>query len=143
MLNFTMVGHFAGHNGVDIFDAEMRSEEELEEFLAFEASVLPVRVLGFPFCHTFITGKDDPRKHSDDEAVMAQFAHEAAVAGVDGRRHSTQVTDVIVERVPIDMVDLVAFRDITDKGAVFHFGEVFIAIIARKFQIRFVSSCSL
>ena len=138
-----MVGHFAGHNGVDIFDAEMRSDEELEEFLAFEASVLPVRVLGFPFCHTFVAGKDDTRKHSDDESVMAKFAHKAGIAAVNMSWHGTQVTDVIVERVPIDMVDLVAFRDITDKGAVFHFGEVFTAIIARKFQIRFVSSCSL
>ena len=135
MLNFTMVGHFAGHNGVDIFDAEMGTEEELEEFLAFEALVLLPCVLGFPFCHTFVAGKDDTRKHSDDEAVVAQLAHEAGVAGVDGRRHGTQVADGIVERVPIDMVYLVAFRDIADKGAVLDFGEKFITVRARKFQI--------
>ena len=130
-----MLVHFAGHNGVDIFDAEIRTDKELEEFLAFEASVLPLRVLVFPFCHTFVASKDDTRKHSDDEAVMAKFAHKAGVAAVDMSWHGTQVTDGIVERVAVDMVYLVAFRDIADKGAVLDFGEKFIAIITRKFQI--------
>ena len=138
-----MVGHFAGHNGVDIFDAEMGTEEELEKFLAFEASVLPVRVLVFPFCHALVAGKDDAGEHSDDEAIVAQFTHKAAVAGVDSRRHGSQVTDGIVERVAIDMVYLEAFRDIANKGAVLNFGEKFIAASARKCQILLVSSCSL
>ncbi len=130
-----MLVHFSGHNGVDIFDAEIRSDEDLQEFLAFEASVLPVRVLVFPFCHTFVAVKDDPGEHSDDEAVVAQFAHEAAVATIDSIRYSSQVADGIVERVAVDMVDDEAFRDIADKGAVLDFGEKFIAIITRKFQI--------
>ena len=113
----------------------MRSDEELEKCFAFEVAVLPLRVLGFPFCHTFVAVKDDTRKHSDDEAVMAKFAHKAGISVVYMSRHSSQVTDVIVERVAVDMVDLVAFRDIADKGAVLDFGEKFIAASARKFQI--------
>ena len=137
-----MLVHFAGHNGFDIFDAEMGSDEDLEKFLAFEALVLPVLVLVFPFCHTFVAVKDDTRKHSNDEAVVSEFAHEATVAAVDMSWHGTQVTDGIVERVAVDMVYLVAFRDIANKGAVLDFGEDFTAVIARKCQISSVSSCS-
>lgn len=102
--------------GVD--DGESRSEEDTEKFVLFEARVLPQRVRGFPLRHAFVALKDDTGEHSDDDAVIAEFAHETAVAIVDGARHSSEVTDVVVEGVAIDMVDGVSFGDRSDEGEI-------------------------
>ena len=111
--------------GVD--DGESRAEEDAEKIVLFEARVLPLRVRCFPFRHAFVAFKDDTGEHSDDDAFVAEFAEEAAVAIVDGARYCSEVADVVVEGVSVDMVDGFSRFNLTFEGEVLKACEEHIA----------------
>ena len=109
MLTLLMAGDVEIHEGVWVGDDEGRTDEDTEEFVAGEALVLPMRVGGFPFRHAGIALEDDAGVHGNDDAFVAEFAEEATVAVVDGTRYSTEVMDVVVKRVAVDVVDDLSF----------------------------------
>ncbi len=109
-----MAGHFVAHDvvGGTRVDAKVWTKEELEEFGAGEALILPLCVQGFPFSHAFVAHEDDVGVvHSDVDALVAEFAHEAAVAVVDGSRYSTEVPDGVIKGVAVDVVNGEAERN--------------------------------
>ena len=124
-----MTGDFEIHEGVGVGDDEGRTDEDTEEFVAGEALVLPMRVGGFPLCHPLEAFEDDAGVHRDVDAVVAEFAEEAAIATVDGTRNGTEVADVVVEGVAVDVVDGVASRDIAFEGQVLKTSEKHIATL--------------
>ena len=131
-----MVGHFGEHDvvGGARVDAVIRSEEDLEEIGAGETIVLRLRVGGFKFSHAFVALEDDIRMiHSDIDALVAEFAHEAAVTVVDGSRYSAEVPDGVVERITVDMVDGVALGDRSDESEVLKAGEVHVTVLRSQF----------
>ncbi len=102
-----MVGHFGEHDvvGGTRVDRVVGTKEELEELGAGEVIILRLRVGGFPFSHTSVALEDEVGVvHGDVDALVAEFAHEAAVAIIYLIGGTTEVTDVIVEGVSIDMV---------------------------------------
>lgn len=113
-----MAGDFEIHEGVGVGDDEGWAYKDAEELVAGEACVLPRCVGGFPFGHALEAFEDDAGVHGNDDAVVAEFAEEAAVAEVDRTRYSTKVADVVIERVAVDMVDDVACRDLAFEGKV-------------------------
>ena len=124
-----MAGDVEIHEGVGVGDDEGRADKDTEEFVAGEALVLPIRVGGFPFSHPLEALEDDAGVHRDDDAVVTEFAEEAAVAVVNGARHGTEVADVVVEMVAIYMVDGVAGGDIAFEGQVLKTSEKHIATL--------------
>ena len=99
-------------NDVGFDDSEFRTDEDLEEFVAVFLSklvVLPFSVRGFPFRHTLVAFEDDAGEHSDIDAVVSELAHKTAVTTIDGIRYGTKITDVIVKRVSVDVIDGEAF----------------------------------
>ena len=92
--------------------------------------------MGSPDSHVFIASKDDCVRISRYvDAVIAEFAHEAAVPIVDSSWHSAQVVNVVVERVAVDVVDDVTFWNRTNKGEVLKAGKEHVAVSTAKFQI--------
>ena len=131
-----MVGHFGEHDvvGGARVDAKVGTKEDLKEIGAGEAIVLPLFVNGFPFSHAFVAHEDEIRMiHSDVDALVAEFAHEAAVAVVDGSRYSTEVPDGVVKRVAVDVVNGFAFGDFADEGEVLKAGEVHVTVLRSQF----------
>ena len=116
MLTLLMAGDVAVHEGVGVGDGEGGTDEDTEKFVAGETLVLPMRVGGFPLCHPLVALEDDAGVHGNDDAFVAEFAEEAAVTEVDSRGYSTEVADVVVKRVTVDMVDDVACRDLAFEG---------------------------
>ena len=108
-----MAGDFEIHEGVWVGDGEGRADEDTEEFVAGEAIVLPFCVRSFPFCHPLEAFEDDAGVHGNVDAVVAELAEEAAIATVDGTRNGTEVADVVVEGVAVDVVDGIAGWDQT------------------------------
>ena len=109
-----MTGHFGEHDfvgGTRVND-EVVTEKDLEEFGAGETSILPLRMCLFPFRHAFVAFEDDARVHSDADAVVTEFLKEAPVAVVNRTRYHTEVTDVVIEGVTVDMVNGVTGRDV-------------------------------
>ena len=129
MLTLLMAGDFEIHEGSTVHYLELRTDEDTEEFVAGETIVLPLRVGGFPFCHPLEAFEDDAGVHRDNDAVVTEFAEEAAVAVVNGARHGTEVADVVVEMVAIYMVDGVAGGDIAFEGQVLKTSEKHIATL--------------
>ena len=113
-----MTGDFEIHEGVGVGDGEGRTDEDTEELVAGEALVLPFFVRGFPLRHALKTFEDEAGVMGNDDAVVAELAEEASVSEVDGRGYSTEVADVVVERVAVNMVDGVACRDLAFEGEV-------------------------
>ena len=118
MLTLLMAGDVEIHEGSTVHYLELRTDEDTEEFVAGETIVLPRCVGGFPFCHPLEAFEDDAGVHGNVDAVVAEFAEEAAIATVDGTRNGTEVADVVVEGVAVDMVDGVACRDLAFEGKV-------------------------
>ncbi len=90
-LDFLVVGHFGEHDvvGGTRVDAEVGTKEELEEFGASEAFVLPLCVQGFPFSHAFVAHEDDVGVvHGNVDALVAEFPEKAAVTEIDLRGDS-------------------------------------------------------
>ena len=116
MLTLLMAGDIEIHEGVGVGDGEGRTDKDTEEFVAGETLVLPMRVGGFPLCHPLVALEDDAGVHRDDDAVVTELAEETTIAVVDGTRYSTEVADVVVEGVAVDMVDDVACRDLAFEG---------------------------
>ena len=109
-----MTGHFGEHDfvgGTRVND-KVVTKKDLEEFGAGELHVLPLFVNGFPFSHAFVAFEDDARVHSDINAMVAEFPKEAAVAVVNRTRYHTEVTDVVIEGVTVDMVNGETGRDV-------------------------------
>ena len=117
-LKLAVAGDVEIHEGAGVGDGERRTDKDTEEFIAGEAIVLPTFVGGFPFCHALEALEDDTGVHSNDDAVVAELAEEASVATVDSRGYSTEVADVVVKRVAVDVVDGVASRDLAFEGQV-------------------------
>ena len=113
-----MAGDVEIHEGVGVGDGEGRTDEDTEELVAGEAIVLSMRVGGFPLSHALEAFEDDAGVHGNDDAFVAEFAEEASVATVDGYQYSTEVADVVVERVAVDMVDGATGRDLAFEGQV-------------------------
>ena len=129
MLTLLMAGDIEIHEGVGVGDGEGRTDKDAEEFVAGEALVLPMRVGGFPFSHPLEAVEDDAGVHGNDDAVVTEFAEEAAVAVVNGARHGTEIADVVVEMVAIYMVDSVAGWDLAFEGQVLKTSEKHIATL--------------
>ena len=72
--------------GRDIDDLELGTNEDTEEFLTAEVSILPYRMGLFPLRHACVAFEDDAGEHSDIIAVIAEFTHKAGVAIVDSTR---------------------------------------------------------
>ena len=128
-----MMGHFGEHDvvGGTRVDAEVGSEEDLEEIGAGEAIVLPLCVQGFPFSHAFVAHEDDVGVvHGNVDALVAEFLEKAAVAVVDGSRYSTEVPDGVIEGVAVDMIDSAAFGNRSDESEVLKAGKEHITIRA-------------
>ena len=123
ILTLLMTGDVEVHEGAGVGDGERRTDKDTEEFVAGETLVLPMRVGGFPLCHPLVALEDDAGVHGNDDAVVAEFAEEAAVATVDGYQYSTEVADVVVERVAVDMVDGATGRDLAFEGQVLYAGK--------------------
>ena len=113
-----MAGDVEIHEGVGVGDGEGRTYKDTEELVAVETLVLPTCVRVFPFGHPLVALEDDAGEHGNDDAVVAEFAEEASVAVVDGTWYSTEVVDVVVKRVSVDMVDGVAFGDQAFEGKI-------------------------
>ena len=113
MLTLLMTGDVEIHEGVGVGDDEGRTDEDTEEFVAGEALVLPMRVGGFPLCHPLEAFEDDAGVHGNDDAVVAELTEEASITTVDGTRNGTEVADVVVEGVAVDVVDGVSGGDQT------------------------------
>ena len=131
-----VVGHFVTHDfvGGTRVDAEVGTKEDLEEIGAGETIVLPLFVNGFPFSHAFVAFEDEIRMiHSDVDALVAEFAHEAAVAVVDGSRYSAKVPDGVIKGVSVDVVNGTSFRDFADEGEVLKAGEVHVTVLRSQF----------
>ncbi len=79
----------------------------------------------FPLSHPLVALEDDAGVHGNDDAVVAEFAEEASVPRVDGLRYGTEVADVVVEGIAVDMVDGIASRDLAFEGKVLKAGEVY------------------
>ena len=90
---------------------------------------------GFPLRHALEAFEDDAGVMGNDDAVVAELAEEASVSEVDGRGYSTEVADVVVERVAVDMVDGVACRDLAFEGDVLYAGEVYRPMFSAKAEI--------
>ena len=99
-------------------DAETVADEEKKEILAGELIVLPLFVCGFELGHAFVSFEDDAGVHPDVDAMIPEFAQEAAVTSVDGVLYSSQVVDVVVEGVPVDMVNDEALRNVASESEV-------------------------
>ena len=127
-----MAGDVEIHEGVGVGDGEGRTDKDAEELVAGETLVLPTRVGCFPFSHPLEALEDDAGVMGDDDAFVAEFFEEAAIATVDRIRYSTEVMDVVVERVSVDMVDGVAFGDQAFEGQVLKAGEVHTAVTPTK-----------
>ncbi len=113
-----MTGDIEIHEEIWVGDGEGRTDEDTEELVAGETLVLPTCVRGFPLRHAGVAVDDDAGVHGNVDAVVAELAEEAAIAGVDGRGYSTEVADVVVEGVAVDVVDGVACRDVAFEGEV-------------------------
>ena len=113
MLTLLMAGDFEIHEGVGVGDGEVRTDKDAEEFVAGETLVLPLLVRSFPLSHPLEAFEDDAGVHGNVDAVVAEFAEEAAIATVDGTRNGTEVADVVVEGVAVDVVDGVSGGDQT------------------------------
>ena len=114
-----MTGDVEIHESVGVGDGEGRTDEDTEELVAGETLVLPFFVRGFPFRHALEAFEDDAGVMGDDDAVVAELAEEATIATIDRIRYGTEVADVVVERVAVDMVDSVACGDLAFEGKVF------------------------
>ena len=108
-----MAGDIEIHEEIWVGDGEVRTDKDAEEFVAGETLVLPLLMRGFPFCHPLVAVEDDAGVHGNVDAVVAEFAEEAAIATVDGTRNGTEVADVVVEGVAVDVVDGVSGGDQT------------------------------
>ena len=111
-LDLTIAVDVEIHEDGGVDDGEGWSDEDTKEFVAGEAFVLPFGVRGFVLCHTLVALEDDAGEHRDVDAVVAEFFHETAVAAVDSFWYHTEVTDVVVEGVAVDMVNGVTGRDV-------------------------------
>lgn len=127
-----MMGDIVLHEDVRINDGEGRTDKDTEEIFACETFVLPSGVGRFPFSHTCIAFEDDAGVHGNDDAVVTEFAEETSVAVVDGSRYGTEVIDVVVEGVTVDMVDCETGRDLSFEGEVLKAGEVHITVFSAK-----------
>ena len=116
------------HKDGGVNDFESGTYEDTEEVVFLEFFVLPPCVGGFPFCHTLVAFEDNAGEYSDVDAVVTELAHKAAVAEVDSFWYHTEVADVVIERVAVDMVNGVTGRDVAFKGDVFEAGEEHVAI---------------
>ena len=116
MLTLLMAGDVEIHEGSTVHYLELRTDEDTEEFVAGETIVLPLRVGGFPFCHPLEAFEDDAGVHRDNDAVVTEFAEETTIATIDRIRYGTEVVDVVIESVSVDMVDGAALRDLAFKG---------------------------
>ena len=130
-----MVTKIEIHDNVRVYDGESRSDEDTYEFVASEISVLPLCMLVFPSCHTFVSFDDNAGEQSDVDAVVAELAQETAVATVDFTWHGTEVSYIIVEGIAVDMVDDVTIGDRTDEGEILKACEVHRAIPTTERQI--------
>ena len=113
-----MAGDFEIHEGVGVGDDEGRAYKDTEELVAGEAIVLPFSVRSFPLRHPLVAFEDDTEVHRDDDAIVAEFAEEASITEVDSRGHGTEIADVVVEGIAVDMVDGIAFGDQAFEGQV-------------------------
>ena len=118
-----MAGDFEIHEGVGVGDGEGRTDEDAEEFVVGETIVLSMRVGGFPLSHPLEAFEDDAGVHRDDDAFVAELTEEASIATVDGRGHGTEIADVVVEGIAVDMVDGIAGRDLAFEGQVLQAGK--------------------
>ena len=130
-----MTGDFEIHESVGVGDDEGRAYKDTEEFVAGEALVLP-RCMGcFPLRHALEAFEDDAGVMGDDDAVVTELAEEATIATIDRIRYGTDVADVVVERVAVDVVDGVACRDLAFEGDVLYAGEVYRPMFSAKAEI--------
>ena len=113
-----MAGEIEIHDDVGIHDGVSWTHKDTKEGLPFELAVLPFCVLGFPYRHAFVTFEDDAGEISDVVAVVTKFAHEAAVATVDSVRYCSQVEDVVIEGVAVDVINGVAFGDRSEESEI-------------------------
>ena len=113
-----MAGDFEIHEGVGVGDDEGRAYKDTEEFVAGEAIVLPFFVRGFPLRHALEAFEDDAGVHGNVDAVVTELAEEATIATIDRIRYGTEVADVVVKRVAVDVVDGVACRDVAFEGEI-------------------------
>ena len=113
-----MTGDIEIHEVVGVGDGEGGTDEDTEELVAGEALVLP-RCMGcFPLRHALEAFEDDAGVHGNVDAVVAELAEEAAIATIDRIRYGTDVADVVVKRVAVDVVDGVACRDVAFEGEI-------------------------
>ena len=123
MLTLLMAGDFEGHDGSTVHYLELRTDKDAEELVAGETLVLPLLMRGFPFCHPLEALDDDAGVMGDDDAVVAEFAEEASIATVDGTRNGTEVADVVIEGVAVDVVDGIAGGDLAFESEVLKAGK--------------------
>ena len=113
-----MAGDVEIHEGSTVHYPELRTDEDTEEFVAGKTAVVIFGVGGFPFSHPLVAFEDDTEVHRDDDAIVAEFAEEASITEVDSRGHGTEIADVVVEGIAVDMVDGIAFGDQAFEGQV-------------------------
>ena len=118
-----------------VYDGEGRTEEETHEVIAGETFVLPPRVGAFEFRHTDVVRKEAATELGGFDTFVTQFAQEATVSLVDSRRYRSEIVDRIVHGVSVDMVDLEARWDGTDKGDILDISKVFMSMPTVEFQI--------
>ena len=128
-----MTGHFVAHDvvGGASVNAEVASEEDLEEIGVGEAFVLPLCVRLFETRHAFVAHEDDVGVvHGNVDALVAEFPEKAAVTEIDLRGDSAEVPDGVVERITVDMIDSAAFGNRSDESEVLKAGKEHITIRA-------------
>ena len=87
----------------------------------------------FEFRHTDVVRKEASTKFGRFDAFVTEFAQEATVSLVDRRRYRPEIVDGIVHGVSVDVVDLEARRDGTDKGNVLDISKVFMSMSSVEF----------
>ena len=130
-----MTGEIEIHEDVGVDDGEGRTDKDTEEFVSGEMPVLTIRMRAFPFSHAGVAFENDAGEHRDIDAVVTELSKEASITVVDGSRYGTEVADVVVEGVAVDMVDGAAGRDVAFEGQVLQAGEVYSTKSPRYFQI--------
>jgi len=123
---------FVGSAGID---GVAVTEEDLQEFGAGEVVVLNLRVGGFVFSHAFVAFEDDARVFRDKDLLVTKLTEEASVTTVDSSGYRTEVGDGVVERVTIDMVNLITLVNWTDEGEVLDVCEVLTSALSVEFKI--------
>ena len=116
---------------VDYFrvdDGKGRSEKKTHEVSFTEALVLPLCVGAFEFRHTDVVRKEAATKFGRFDALVTEFAQKAGIAIVDSSRYRPEIVDGIVHGVSVDVVDLEARRNGTDKGDVLDISKEFLSM---------------